>query len=289
MLTSLDTIGPIDVQNPINVNHPLNKGRIAWWIAVPQIASGNTWFDLTGQFSGVLTAMGNSTSGWRSPTRPGSQGQMLFNGTTSAIAIPSGIFGLLSNKIISVAAWIFPAGNLTSYQAVFDTSTSAATRQLSVFLGATASQVFVAIAGATGGAIVLSSPLVLNAWQRFMLTCDGTTVRIYANGALIGSSAVGILGTGFVPAALQFGVNPSGGGAAFVGAIDDASMWNRQLSALEIQEDYNLSRIGYPGLLNRYPAQRMVANAGTVGTSNFFEPPLTANTNAQMNGGFQGC
>ncbi len=51
----------------------------------------------------------------------------------------------------------------------------------------------------------------------------------------------------------------------WIGLIDDASAWNRDLSASEVVQDYRESRAGYPNALNWLPEpfNSTQADAGT--------------------------
>jgi len=40
----------------------------------------------------------------------------------------------------------------------------------------------------------------------------------------------------------------------FTGSLDDVAVWNRGLTDAEAARDYDLSRRGYPGVLNRIDA-----------------------------------
>jgi hypothetical protein len=77
--------------------------------------------------------------------------------------------------------------------------------------------------------------LTLNTWSHVAVTYDGTTVRMYVNGTLVGSKAqTGPLVTSSQP--LRFG-----GDAVwpewFQGALDEIRVYNRALSVTEIQAD----------------------------------------------------
>ncbi|MDX6411697.1 MAG: hypothetical protein QOE91_1213, partial [Gaiellaceae bacterium] len=79
--------------------------------------------------------------------------------------------------------------------------------------------------------------LGLNAWSHVASTYDGSTLRLYVNGALVSSTAVS--GT----LAASSGVLRIGGngvwGEWFAGLIDEVRVYNRALSAGEIQTDMN--------------------------------------------------
>ena len=79
------------------------------------------------------------------------------------------------------------------------------------------------------------APLALNTWSHLAATYDGTTLRLYVNGSLVGSRAVAnplLTSTGV----LRFGGN-SVWGEFFAGRIDEVRLYNRALAVAEIQAD----------------------------------------------------
>ena len=77
--------------------------------------------------------------------------------------------------------------------------------------------------------------LPLNTWTHLAATYDGTTLRLYVNGSQVGSRAVAsplLTSTGV----LRFGGN-SVWGEFFAGRIDEVRLYNRALTAAEIQAD----------------------------------------------------
>jgi hypothetical protein len=77
--------------------------------------------------------------------------------------------------------------------------------------------------------------LPLNSWSHLAATHDGTTLRLYVNGVQVGTRAVSgalLTSTG----ALRIGGN-SVWGEFFQGRIDEVRIYNRALSAAEIQTD----------------------------------------------------
>ena len=82
-----------------------------------------------------------------------------------------------------------------------------------------------------------SAPLPANAWSHMTTTYDGATVRLYVNGALVGTKTTsGSIATTNLP--LHIGGN-SGNGEWFQGRLDDIRIYNRPLTATEIQTDMN--------------------------------------------------
>ena len=80
-----------------------------------------------------------------------------------------------------------------------------------------------------------TSALALNTWTHLAVSYDGTTLRLYVNGVQAGSRAL----TG--PIAASTGSLRIGGNAVwgeyFKGLIDEVRVYNRALSAGEIQLD----------------------------------------------------
>lgn len=80
-----------------------------------------------------------------------------------------------------------------------------------------------------------SAALALNTWSHIAVTYDGTTMRLYVNGAQVGTRSVNgtIIATS---GALRIGGNAVWG-EYFTGLIDEVRIYNRALSQAEIQTD----------------------------------------------------
>ena len=82
-----------------------------------------------------------------------------------------------------------------------------------------------------------TTALAVNTWSHLATSYDGATLRLYVNGAEVGSRAV----TGNISASgdpLRIGGNQIWG-EWFAGLIDDLRIYNRALTATEIQTDMN--------------------------------------------------
>ncbi len=89
-----------------------------------------------------------------------------------------------------------------------------------------------------------TAALPLNAWTHLATTYDGAVVRLYVNGVLAGSTSV----TGAMAAStgvLRIGGN-SVWGEWFAGLIDEVRVYNRALSAGEVQQDMATAVSGSP-------------------------------------------
>ena len=93
-------------------------------------------------------------------------------------------------------------------------------------------------AGGALRAVTGTAAIAQNAWTHLAVTYDGTNMRIYVNGALARS----VLRSGAVlqsNGVLHIGGNEVWGGEFFAGLIDEVRIYNRALTAGEIQTDMN--------------------------------------------------
>src|SRR5213078_4654919 len=94
-------------------------------------------------------------------------------------------------------------------------------------------------AGGTFGSSPLygTGALTANTWAHLAFTYDGATMRLYVNGTQVASRAqTGAIQTSTNP--LQIG-GDSLYGQYFAGRIDEVRIYNRALSAAQIQNDMN--------------------------------------------------
>jgi hypothetical protein len=132
---------------------------------------------------------------------------------------------------LTLEAWVKPSAVTAAWRDVIYKGND------NYYLEATSDSAGVPGAGGTFGTTYGTAPLPANEWTHLALTYDRVEVRLYVNGALVSS----------VPrtTAIATSTNPLelGGdsifGQYFEGAIDEVRIYNRALSALEIQSDMN--------------------------------------------------
>jgi len=83
---------------------------------------------------------------------------------------------------------------------------------------------------------ILSNPLPLNDWVMITITYDGTYVKLYQNGALMNAWA---FSTNPLSATTRRMFNRTSNTDAYIGRLDNASVFNRALTLSEIASHYN--------------------------------------------------
>lgn len=117
---------------------------------------------------------------------------------------------------------------------------------------------YVVNASGTSVHVTASSNPSVGKWYRLLATYDGAALKFYLNGASQGTIAQ----TGNVRATSGALVNfgrYQPGATFWNGWLDSAMIWNRALSAQEAGSDYMLGQLGYPGILNRWTIQDVMA------------------------------
>ena len=97
--------------------------------------------------------------------------------------------------------------------------------------------------GRIGGQYYPGVPISLGDWNHVVLTRDGNTTKLYVNGYLQVTDNI-IHGTppndySRVTIGAMFHTNNAGYGNSFRGLIDDVAVWNRAISASEVESIYN--------------------------------------------------
>lgn len=189
--------------------------------------SGTTVTDLSGNgHHGTI-----SSATW---TSAGKYGRALaFNGTNALVNVPDAPALRLTTGM-TLAAWVNPSTVLSSWRTVIYKGND------NYFLNAfSPSSARPAGGGIFSGTITEAygtSALTANSWTHLALTYDGASLRLYVNGIQVRSVArSGNIATSSNP--LQIGGDSRFYGQWFAGLIDEVRIYNRSLSAAEIQED----------------------------------------------------
>jgi hypothetical protein len=184
--------------------------------------SGTTVADASGQNNTGTTL--NTT--WTA----GRYGRGLaFNGSSSWVTVNSSASLNLVNSL-TLEVWVSPTVSSGWRSIIF--------KELDAIYDLYASSSSGPVAGLNIGGyqeIFSSALLPVNSWSHVASTWDGTTLRLYVNGVQVVSRAVaGTLAATTNP--LRIGGNAKWG-EYFAGTIDEVRVYNRALSAAEIQTD----------------------------------------------------
>jgi len=200
-----------------------------------------------GTGSTVADGSGNGNNGtisgasWTTSGKYGSG--LMFDGTGARVTAADAASLHLTTRM-TLEAWVNPAAVSNTWRDVIYKEND------NYFLEATSDNNDVPAGGGTiGGADAVAygtAPLATNTWTHLAVTYDGATLRLYVNGAQVSSQAqTGNIATSTNP--LQIG-GDSINGQYFQGTIDEVRVYNRALTAAQIQTDMNTA-IGMPSVL----------------------------------------
>ncbi len=158
-----------------------------------------------------------------------------FNGTTGHVEIPHA--ASLNAASFTFSAWVRVTGNAGSYRAVVS-SRDTAYRGYILYAGPNDTWQFWTGNGSQWPS--LQGPAItMNSWTHLAGTFDGTTKRLYVNGALYGTQAMSSYSPNTArPLRIGAGANETNANFFFHGGIDDVRIFSRALSASEVSSLY---------------------------------------------------
>lgn len=224
---------------------PINRGRVC--ALVMGEGRGKTAWDASPYKNhGTLNQTGYS---WAKSHHGGQALQ--FNGSTEYVVINEAAAPLLdiTGSEISLGTWFYPTGT-ADYQGLVLKS-AGGNRQYALYLQTgNVNQVFIALSGTTLGAggtnVALSSPWVLNAFNRIDFAYrDGVGLNIYLNRKKVFFSAYSGSITHQV-ANISFGAQSIDNSLHLTGRQDGADIWQRCIS---YEEHCRLWDEGWAGVL----------------------------------------
>ncbi len=194
----------------------------------------------------VVDASGNNNTGTASATTWTTAGKygsaLVFDGSTARVSVPASP-SLNVTTGLTLEAWVYPTATQTGWRAIIQREVDAFFLHASNHTGG----LLPAAGGTFGGSVVwVSGPaaIPINTWTHLAQTYDGTTLRLYVNGTqVVTLAATGLIETTASPLWIG-GNNPYN--EYFQGRIDDVRVYNRALTALEIQADLNVPVGGGP-------------------------------------------
>lgn len=223
---------------------PAPTNLVSWWRAEGDAT------DAVGGNSGTLV----NSAGFG----PGEVGQAFAFGGGNQVVVVSNAPSLNPTSQVSLEAWVrlsgYPASDGIVVVAKEDPNDWGTTQYylgLRFIAGQWVFQPYVGIQGNLHN-VNGATPVLLNTWYHAALTYDGVSLQLYVDGNLDGSAPVsGPLTTGTVPLTIGgFLVGPWN----VNGLVDEVSLYDRALSAAEIQSIYHAGSAGKCVAPNCVPA-----------------------------------
>ncbi len=293
----------IDWQEPINRGCPLNDGLVSWYLAGPAQGRSTVWRDLNGRNHGTFFADTAPAPTWVPGTgRPGGFGALAFDGDEDYVNLGSNPYTEITAPI-TITAWIYMMMDTTSYTGIVVRTSvyNEANSMFAFYLGSGGnSRKLQFIMGGPPVPIITDTNLIVpeDKWT-FVAISATTSQTIFARDQFI-QSLDGIEGSppysGDV-ATIGAWYNAGNPAGPFKGQIDDVRIFNRALSATELQQLYHESRLGHPDTLRRLtrryflvpeyitPTTPTLVTAGSLGLIRMDQPGGTTHSVGIQNGG----
>jgi hypothetical protein len=201
------------------------------------VATGGGWADLTGNgnHGELVNGVGeNSANG----------GSLVFDGVNDGVQLPG---TNLSLNQMTISSWNFSSNYVHNGFMFEKTTNGSVNTQYSLFFNNnTTSNLYYRTYGLSTTDLIVSnanSGVVNNQWNNVVATWDGTNKRIYVNGILRATSAnlTGTVTQNSTGAA-YIGIYGNFAGYPFNGRISQTQIYNRALTAQEIQQNFNATR-----------------------------------------------
>jgi Concanavalin A-like lectin/glucanases superfamily len=217
----------------------LDSGPVSYWRLGE--AAGTSAADSKGTNTGTYTngptlAQPGALAG-ESDTSAG------FDGSNDYVNVP--YTAALNPAQFTVEAWAQPTGSGNWYEVASSWSNSGA-RWTGYALEINPSNNWVTYLGDGSHTepLAVGPARILNTWTHVAATYDGATLRLYVNGTLAASTSTTFYAANNSPVPFQIGTEYANGtrSAFFAGIIDDVAVYNRALSATEIQLHYDSGR-----------------------------------------------
>ena len=164
-----------------------------------------------------------------------------FDGTDDSVDVLSSISLNLAN-IFTLSAWVNPTATFTDFRSIL-------VKNYKYFL-------YSSVAGYCGDGSPLGGfaeitnntvchlpPLPMNSWTHLAVTSDGSTLTLYRNGFAVATSPATET---LLPANGSLQIGASQFGEHFQGLIDEIQIYNKALSAAEIQTIYKQLAVNLP-------------------------------------------
>ncbi|MFZ1618526.1 MAG: LamG domain-containing protein [Flavobacteriales bacterium] len=257
-----------------------------YWSFNGQDMSGTTAYDRSGA--------GNTGTLTNGPTQTiGKLGQGLsFDGTDDYVDVGD-MSSIEGQSRVTFSAWIKPASLVNQYQSIFSKRVSNSD-ELSLITGGagvgdTAGVIFVVRTAGNSHGYTSGGQLSVGKWTHVVGVFDGTQagnstrLKIYLDGVDQSLAFVGTIPTATTANSVNLTIGGSGA-SDFNGAIDEARIYNRVLTAAEIKSQYDLGQSDKTNTSASQPQGTGDLSAGLAGYWKLDENTGTSAGDASTNG-----
>jgi hypothetical protein len=224
----------------------VGRGLIGYWAL--NEGNGSTTVDWSGSGNnGIWQGTATGTSGYYSPGKVWQWGGA-FDGNTDSINVPTSTI-LNATSALTISAWIEYTASLPS-SGVFPRvlNRTNGSNGYEIILHSTSpcysggpinDLYFQVVSGGVSKSACAAANVVPGTMYYITATYNGSTGIFYINGVAQANTFAGANVIGSVSQALTIGSDQSIANTYWTGLIDDVRVYNRALSAAEIQEIYN--------------------------------------------------
>jgi Concanavalin A-like lectin/glucanases superfamily len=238
-----------------------NQGLVGYW----------SFNEGTGSVAGDFS--GNRNTGTPVPTWTNGKA-LRFDGSTAQMVYVNSSAFLSPSSAITASAWFRRIGT-SGTQAQILASRWGLANSYALYYRDDTDQMALSVAGLSGSPVLATASIEDAQWHHAVGTYDGSNLRLYLDGVLIGSPlpATGSITDNGEP--LQIGYEADGFGASpFNGDIDEVRIYNRALSATEIAKLYGFGAVKFTTSSVNLQQGSTLAN-GLVGHWTFDGPDVT--------------
>lgn len=210
----------------------ININGLVWHMDASTLESypqtGNKWFDMSG--TNTYATLQSSPS-----YDSANSGSLVLNGSSQYVDVGS----FMSYSTFTISLWVNPAATQIQYADIFDNNHTGTQNFVLQQNSTNTNQYDFAVIGSSTYSTTGFFTLTANTWVLLTFTFDGSVVRGYRNATLFGTG--GSTTPNYVSPYFRLG-NWAGGGRYWNGKYGNCMIYNRNLSATEISQIYNIQK-----------------------------------------------
>ena len=173
-------------------------------------------------------------------------GAYSFDGSNDYIRIPyNSVLDMSSNNTLTISVWILGTDWSSDYQTIFAAfnSVSSDITSYRLMVEDNTGKPYIVL---STGTIISPDPLSENTWYHIVVTCDGSTQKLYVNNVLkVSSSQPAFNSLSTETNAIIIGASLGGSGDNFKGSIDDVRIYNYDLTPEQVEKLYLINSQTY--------------------------------------------